>query len=83
VAFRGDTADVQLWIARDGDPLPQRIVITYRLAASQPQFEADFRAWTFDPDVRDAVFTFAPPEGAKQIPILTRGRGRQAGEQKP
>ena len=27
VAFRGDTADVQLWIPRDGDPLPQRIVI--------------------------------------------------------
>jgi len=33
VAFRGDTADVQLWIPRDGDPLPQRIVITYRLSA--------------------------------------------------
>ena len=32
VAFRGDTADVQLWIARDGHPLLQRIVITYRLA---------------------------------------------------
>ena len=27
VAFRGDTADVQLWIPRDGDPLPQGIVI--------------------------------------------------------
>src|SRR5262249_15359579 len=36
VALRGDTADLQLWIAREGDPLPQRLVITYRLAEGQP-----------------------------------------------
>ena len=28
VAFRGESGDVQLWIARNGDPLPQRIVIS-------------------------------------------------------
>ncbi len=83
VAFRGDTADVQLWIARDGDPLPQRIVITYRLAAGQPQFEADFHGWTFKPDVPDSAFTFAPAPGAEKIPILTPGRGRQAAEKQP
>ena len=83
VAFRGDTADVQLWIARDGDPLPQRIVITYRLAEGQPQFEADFHGWTFNPDVPDSAFTFAPAAGAERIPILTPGRGREAGEKQP
>ena len=83
VAFRGDTADVQLWIARDGDPLPQRIVITYRLAEGQPQFEADFHGWTFNPDVPDSAFTFVPAAGAEKIPILTPGRGREAGEKQP
>jgi hypothetical protein len=83
VAFRGDTADVQLWIARDGDPLPQRIVITYRLAEGQPQFEADFHGWTFTPDVPDSAFTFVPAAGAEKIPILTPGRGRTAGEKQP
>ena len=83
VAFRGDTADVQLWIARDGDPLPQRIVITYRLAEGQPQFAADFHGWTFAPDVPDSAFTFAPAAGAQKIPILTPGRGRAAGEKQP
>ena len=83
VAFRGDTADVQLWIARDGDPLPQRIVITYRLAEGQPQFEADFHGWTFTPDVPDSAFTFVPAAGAEKIPILTPGRGREAGEKQP
>jgi hypothetical protein len=83
VAFRGNTADVQLWIARDGDPLPRRIVITYRRAEGQPQFEADFREWTFNPDVPDSAFTFTPPAGAEKIPILSPGRGRQAGEKQP
>jgi hypothetical protein len=80
VAFRGDTADVQLWIARDGEPLPQRIVITYRLAEGQPQFRADFHGWTFTPDVPDSAFTFAPPAGVEKIPILTPGRERDVGE---
>lgn len=83
VAFRGDTADVQIWIARDGDPLPQRIVITYRLAEGQPQFEADFHGWTFNPDVPDSAFTFVPAAGAEKIPILTPGSGREAGEKQP
>jgi hypothetical protein len=83
VAFRGDTADVQVWIARDGDPLPQRIVITYRLAGGQPRFAADFQGWTFDLDVPDSTFTFVPAEGAEKIPILTPGRGRTAGEKQP
>ena len=83
VAFRGNTADVQLWIARDGDPLPRRIVITYRLAEGQPQFEADFREWTFNPDVPDSAFTFTPPAGAEKIPMLSPGRGREAGEKQP
>ncbi len=83
VAFRGATADVQVWIARDGDPLPQRIVITYRLAVGQPQFAADFHGWTFKPDAPDSAFVFAPAAGAERIPILTPGRGRQAGEKQP
>jgi hypothetical protein len=83
VAFRDDTADVQLWIKRDGDPLPQRIVITYRLAEGQPQFEADFHGWTFNPDVPDSIFTFVPAAGAEKIPILTPGHGREAAEKQP
>jgi hypothetical protein len=72
VALRGDTADLQLWIARTGDPLPQRLVITYRLAEGQPQFAATFRDWNLAPDVPDSFFTFTPAEGAKEIPFLVR-----------
>ena len=74
VAFRGDRGDVQLWIPRDGDPLPRRIVITYRMAGGQPQYEADLSAWNLAPDVPDALFTFTPAAGAEQIPILAPRR---------
>jgi hypothetical protein len=83
VAFRGDTADVQLWISRDGDPLPQRLVITYRQAEGQPKFEADFSGWNLKPDVPDSLFTFTPAAGAEQIPIVAPGRDRPAAEKRP
>jgi hypothetical protein len=70
IALRGDTADLQFWIARNGDPLPQRLVITYRLAEGQPQYEANFRDWNLSPEVADSVFTFTPAEGAQEIPFL-------------
>ena len=74
VALRGHTADVQLWIARAGDPLPQRLVITYRLAAGQPQFAASFAEWNLAPDVPDSAFTFTPAAGAREIPFLVPRR---------
>jgi hypothetical protein len=38
LAFRGDQADLQLWIAQGGQPLPRRLVITYKDTEGQPQF---------------------------------------------
>jgi len=77
IAFRGHTTDAQLWIPRDGDPLPKRIVITYRLAGGQPQFEADLGAWNLAPDLPDTLFTFTPAVGAEQIPILVPRREKK------
>lgn len=70
VALRGDTADLQLWITRTGDPLPQRLVITYRLALGQPQYTASLTEWNLAPDVPDSAFTFTPAPGAREIPFL-------------
>jgi hypothetical protein len=70
VALRGDTADVQLWIAHTGDPLPHRLVITYRLAEGQPQYGASFAEWNLAPDLPDDAFVFTPAAGAREIPFL-------------
>ncbi len=70
LALRGDKEDVQVWIARGDEPVPRRIVITYRELEGQPQFWAQFTEWNFTPDLSDTTFTFSPPEGTERIHIF-------------
>jgi len=70
LALRGDKEDVQVWIARGDEPVPCRIVITYRKLEGQPQFWAQFTEWNFSPELSDTTFTFSPPEGAERIRIF-------------
>lgn len=72
LAVRSDQVDFQLWIPTKGDPLPRRIVITYKDAEGQPQFWADFNQWDLAPHVPDDFFVFTPPQGVVQIPFLAR-----------
>jgi hypothetical protein len=67
LAVRGDEADMQLWIAQGQQPLPRRVVITYRHADGRPQFWAQFSDWNLAPEVADTLFAFTPPAGAAQI----------------
>jgi hypothetical protein len=72
VAFRGDEADVQLWIAQGAQPLPRRVVITYRREDGRPQFWAQFRDWNLAPETPDSLFTFTPPADATSITVIPR-----------
>jgi hypothetical protein len=72
LALRGDQADMQLWIPQDAQPLPRRLVITYKDAAGQPQFWAQFGDWNLSPEVPDSLFAFTPPEGAAKIAFAAR-----------
>jgi hypothetical protein len=72
IALRGDEADMQLWVRQGDQPLPCRLVITYRAAEGQPQFWAQFSDWNFSPDVSDERFAFVPPEGAAKIAFAAR-----------
>ena len=67
LVLRSEKEDVQVWIARGAEPVPRRIVITYRQIEGQPQFWAQFTEWNFSPELSDTTFTFSPPEGAKRI----------------
>jgi hypothetical protein len=75
LAFRGDLADLQLWIAQGQQPLPRRLVITYKHAEGQPQFWAQFGDWNLSPEVPDSLFVFTPPEGAVKIAFASRRPG--------
>ena len=74
---------MQLWIAQGDQPLPRRLVLTYKKAEGQPQFWAQFSDWNLSPEVPDSLFVFTPPEGAAKIafaarkPVQTRERERK------
>jgi hypothetical protein len=67
LALRGDEADLQLWVAQGNQPLPRRLVITYKREEGRPQFWAQFSEWNLAPEVPDALFVFTPPAGAVKI----------------
>ncbi len=71
LAARTHDVDVQIWIAEGKEPLPRRIVITYKHAKGQPQFRADFSDWNLSSMAVKGPFTFTPPKDSEQIPILT------------
>jgi hypothetical protein len=87
LAARTEDIDFQVWVAREGEPLPLRVVITYKHAEGEPQFRARLSDWNLSPEVSPAQFAFTPPEGAEQIPFFTRmarrgGAGETASEQR-
>ncbi|MEW6037629.1 MAG: DUF2092 domain-containing protein [Pseudomonadota bacterium] len=70
LAGRTESVDYQVWIAQGTQPLPLRVVLTYRNAEGQPQFRAQLSDWNLSPVIEDARFTFAPPDGARKIAFL-------------
>ena len=78
LALRGDKQDVQVWIARGDEPVPRRIVITYRELEGQPQFWVQFAEWDFSPDLSDATFNFSPPEGAQRVQFFVDAPGDES-----
>ena len=69
--------DFEIWIAQGSEPLPGRIVITYKNEHGQPQFWADLSNWNLAPDVSDALFTFTA-NGAERIQFLAEVRSAAA-----
>jgi hypothetical protein len=67
LAGRTDTVDYQIWIAEGSQPLPLRVVLTYKNAEGQPQFRAQFSDWNLTPEVAASMFAFTPPQGAHKI----------------
>jgi hypothetical protein len=62
-----DAVDAQLWVAQGDEPEIHKVVITYRDAPGVPQFSAVLSEWNFAPETDAAIFTFAPPEGARKV----------------
>jgi hypothetical protein len=70
LAARGDSVDFQIWIPATGDPLPRRIVITYKQEEGQPQYWASFSDWNLAPDPPASRFALDLPPDASRIDFL-------------
>jgi len=74
VLLSNEYTDFQLWIATGEEPLPRRIVITYREEPGEPQFRAQFLDWDMAPANVEAQLKFTPPDGAERIRFYIDGR---------
>ncbi len=74
LAVRGRDVDFQIWIAQGKEPLPRRMVITYKNFKGDPQHRADFSNWNLAAKGVKGPFTYSPPKNAEQVPLLIRNR---------
>lgn len=65
----GEVATADLWVSADED-LPCRLVATFTEIEGDPQVRADFSNWKSAPELTNDMFTFKPPSGARQIPMV-------------
>ncbi|MGZ8218348.1 DUF2092 domain-containing protein [Methylomagnum sp.] len=72
LAGRTETVDYQAWIAEGAQPLPLRVVLTYKNAEGQPEFRAQFSDWNLAPAIAESMFAFTPPEGAQKISFIAQ-----------
>jgi hypothetical protein len=69
LAFRQKTIDWQIWIQDSDEPLPRKIVITYKRDAGGPQFTGLLSRWEVHPKLTSDTFLFKPPEGSEKVKL--------------
>ncbi len=69
LAFTGDRLDWELWIG-ERDDLPRRYIVTATRVEGKPRFTAEFTNWSLGAAIPSTRFTFTPPAGAEEIPML-------------
>ena len=84
LSFEQATIDWQIWIDAGREPLPRKLVITYKTEDEVPQYSVTIRKWNLQAKLPDTLFAFSPPEGATRVEVVAfRGpSGALTGEQK-
>lgn len=69
LAFSQDAVDWQIWIEDGDQPLPRKLVVTYKTAAMYPQDTILFRDWKADDQLTDKDFAVSMPPDATKIEL--------------
>ncbi|HEY2584213.1 MAG TPA: DUF2092 domain-containing protein [Tepidisphaeraceae bacterium] len=80
VAFSTDRIDWQLWVADSPQPLPQKLVISYKGEEQYPQYTFIFSKWNVSNRAADLAFQFIPPPGSGATPMMKK---QDAGGNRP
>ena len=59
--------ELELWLSKNQQSLPARLIVTYLNLPGQPNFIALFSDWNFDSHPAAADFTFQPPASAQKV----------------
>jgi hypothetical protein len=73
LAFRQKLLDWQIWIdADEKQPLPRKLLITFKRQVDQPQYTALIHHWDVNPKLADDLFQFKAPAGVRKVDFLDR-----------
>jgi hypothetical protein len=61
--------ELELWLSKNDQSLPSRLVVTYRMLPGEPNFLAEFSDWSFNIHPSDAAFAFQPTAGAVEVAL--------------
>ena len=71
LAFSQESIDWQIWIEDGPQPVPRKLVITYKTEPGSPQYVARLSNWDFEPRFSKQYFEFEVPADAGEIEFLT------------
>jgi hypothetical protein len=72
LAFRQRLLDWQIWIDAGDQPLPRKLLITFKRQMNEPQYTALIHRWDVNPKLSDDLFQFQPPEGVRKVDFMNR-----------
>ena len=74
--------ELELWVSKNEQALPARLIVTHRLLPGQPNMIAEFSDWNFGTRHPDSEFAFQPPPGATKVDLKAVTAGSEAGGKK-
>ena len=70
LAFEGKAIDWQIWIQTGDQPLPRKIVITYKTSEGAPRYRCTIDNWDLSPTFSASLFEFRAPQGTTRLDVL-------------
>ena len=74
--------ELELWLSKNEQAWPARLIVTYRSLPGEPNFIALFSDWNFDVMPIDTDFVLQPPAGAEQVALKPAAPPPPAGKKK-